>query len=174
MLFRWLKADAPSADERPQATEELKALVAQVMPEATPESAAIVAAVAGLLAFVAHADRAYEMGERAAVEQAIARIEGLSAAAAQAISGLLAARIADLATEPLQTYTRVLGDLTTRTARIELLDVLMDVAAADDILSMDETHGLRRVAKLLGLSEADYMAAQAGHRERLSVLRKDP
>jgi uncharacterized tellurite resistance protein B-like protein len=141
------------------------------MPEASAESAAIVGAVAGLLAFVAYADREYKAEERRVVHGALARVEGLPEHASEAASELLASRIDDLAAEPLQTYTRVLYEFTTRAARLEVLEVLMEVATADQVLSMDETHGLRRIAKLLGLSERDYDAAQAHHRDRLSVLR---
>ena len=171
MLFRWLKIDEDPSHDKPSASAELKRLLSASMPEATAESAAIVGAVAGLLAFVAYADRSYAAEEQRAVEAALARVQGLPEHAVAGISALLATRIAELAAEPLPSYTRVLYDLTEKSARLELFEVLMDLAAADEVLSMDETHGLRRVAKLLGLADADYLAAQARHRDRLSVLR---
>jgi uncharacterized tellurite resistance protein B-like protein len=171
MFFRWLKGETDGVAEHVDASDELKQLVRRSMPDSSADSVAIVGAVAGLLAFTAYADRAYRDEERAAVEQALERLDELPAHAAQAISSLLSSRIAELANEPLTSYTRVLFELTSRAARNELFDVLMDVAAADDVLSMDETLGLRRVAKLLGLGDEDYAAAQARHRTRLSVLR---
>jgi uncharacterized tellurite resistance protein B-like protein len=57
---------------------------------------------------------------------------------------------------------------------VELLDMLMDLAAADLVVSMDETNLLRRLAKLLALSDQDYLASQARHRDRLSVLSDKP
>lgn len=171
MLFRWLRTDSNAERDSPSASEELRALVRRDVPEATAETAAVVGAVAGLLAFVAYADRAYHEAERATVQRVLGRLHGLPPHASEAVSALLESRIRELAAEPLQLYTRVLYDHTEREARVELLGVLMELAAADDVLSMDETHGLRRIAKLLGLSQDEYLAAQAAHRGRLSVLR---
>lgn len=171
MFFRWLLGIEESNKERPRASATLMELVRGNMPEASPQDAAIVGALAGLLAFVAYADRSYSEDEKQAVKAALARFHGLSAPGIEAVCALLETQVAELAHESLQTYTRVLYELSDRDARLEVLDVLMDVATADDVLSMDETNGLRRIANLLGLSEADYLAAQAKHKDRLSVLR---
>jgi uncharacterized tellurite resistance protein B-like protein len=173
MLFRWLRGEAGSPGAEPTASDELQRLVRASMPPADATTAAIVGAIAGLLAFVAYTDRNYDETEQRAVRQALGRVDGLPERAIDAISALLVTRVGELAAEPLQTYTRVLYERTARAARLEVLDVLMDVATADDVLSMDETVGIRRAAKLLGLSEHDYDAAQSRHRERLSVLKDD-
>ena len=59
----------------------------------------------------------------------------------------------------------------TREARLEVLEALMDLAAADELLDMQETNLLRRIARGLGLSDQEYLASQERHRQRLSVLR---
>jgi uncharacterized tellurite resistance protein B-like protein len=171
MLFRWLMGPDKTR-ERPTASDELKRLVQASLTDADAdaESIALVAAVAGLLSYVAYADRAYREEEQLAVHDALARMHLLSPPALGAVTTLLSARIAELAAEPIHNYTRVLVELTERTARLQLLDLLLDLAAADHVLSIDETNLLRRVANLLGLSEHDYVASQARHRERLSVL----
>jgi uncharacterized tellurite resistance protein B-like protein len=170
MFFRWLLGTGDGASEQPRASEALLALVRRSMPEANPEDAAIVGALAGLFAFVAYADRRYTEQEKQAVRAALERIHTLTPHGVDAVCALLESQIAELAHESLQTYTRVLYELTERDARLEYLDVLMGVATADDVLSMDETNGLRRIANLLGLSEREYIAAQAAHKGRLSVL----
>jgi uncharacterized tellurite resistance protein B-like protein len=170
MLFRWLTGQVAEDEARATASDELRQLVRKAMPNASEADAAIVASVAGLLAYVAYADRKYGDEEQQAVRAAIARVQGLPGSAGEAVGSLLAARIAELAHESLPTYTRVLYELTDRAARLELFEVLMDVAVADHVLSMDETNALRRIANLLGLSEHDYLALQARHRDRLSVL----
>ncbi|MET0283261.1 MAG: TerB family tellurite resistance protein [Polyangiales bacterium] len=171
MFFRWLLGNSESTNERPRASATLMELVRQSMPEASPQDAAIVGALAGLFAFVAYADRSYTDSEKQAVRAALARFHQLKPQGIDAVCALLETQVAELAHEPLQTYTRVLYELSDREARLEVLDVLMDVATADDVLSMDETNGLRRIANLLGLSESDYTAAQTKHRDHLSVLR---
>lgn len=170
MFFRWLLGTDESPRDQPRASETLLALVKRAMPEASPQDAAIVGALAGLFAFVAYADRSYTDAEKQAVRAALSRIHTLTAHGIDAVCALLETQIAALAHESLQNYTRVLYELTDRDARLEFLDVLMDVATADDVLSTDETNGLRRIANLLGLSERDYLAAQAQHKGRLSVL----
>jgi uncharacterized tellurite resistance protein B-like protein len=173
MFFRWLRGSAQTS-ERPSANEALRKLVAEVLPSADGESVALIGAIAGLLAHVAYADRAYHEEEQLAVEDALRRIEGLEQQAVGAISGLLRTHIAELASETVHEYTRVLFELAERSARLELLDVLMDLAAADLVLSMEETNLIRRISKLLGLSDQDYLASQERHRSRLSVLGRKP
>jgi uncharacterized tellurite resistance protein B-like protein len=168
MLFRWLFGDAQSSP--PSASDELMALVRRSLPEADAQTAAIIGAVAGLLAVIAYADRVYTDEEKAQVQASLARMHGLSAGSVNAIGLLLEVRIAELAHESLQIYTRVLYEGMERPARLEVLDLLMDLAAADQVLSMDETNMLRRVARGLGLTDQEYLTSQDRHRARLSLL----
>ena len=169
MFFKWLFGETQAAE--PTASDELRRLVAHSMPGADARTAAIVGATAGLLASVAHADRKYSEAEREAVLDALNKVRGLAPGALTAIDELLHERVAELAHEPLQTYTRVLYEGLERGARAEVFEVLMDLAAADELLDMEETNLLRRIARGLGLSDEEYNASQARHRERLSVLR---
>jgi uncharacterized tellurite resistance protein B-like protein len=154
----------------PTASAELMALVARSMPQSDAETAALVGAVAGLMSTVAHADRVYTDEERFHVRTALERMHALSAGSAAAISELLETRMAELAHESLQTYTRILYEGMERGGRLEVLDVLMDLAAADDVLSTEETNLLRRIARALGLSDDEYLASQQRHRDKLGVL----
>ena len=169
MLFKWLFGEESS--RAPTASDELRKLVAHSMPSADEKQAAILGAVAGLLATVAHADRNYTEAEREQVSDSLGRMHGLVPEAVRAIEELLAEQVAELSHEPLQTYTRVLYEGLEREARVEVFEVLMDLAAADEVLDMQETNLLRRIARALGLSELEYTASQQRHRERLSVLR---
>ena len=170
MLLKWLFGESESA-ENPSASKELRTLVARHMPKADDHTAAVVGALAGLLATVAHADRVYTDAERENVRQALKNIPVLSEGAAEAIETLLSERMAELAHESLQVYTRVLYNGLERWARLEVFEVLMDLAAADDVLDMQETNLLRRIANALGLTDAEYAASQAKHKEKLSLLK---
>src|SRR4051794_30501128 len=169
MLFRWLLGDSDDKGAK-SASDELLALVRRCVPDADAGTVGIIGAVAGLLATVAHADRVYTAEERSHVRDTLARLHGFAPAALDAILVLLEQRLGDLAHESLQTYTRVLYEQTARDARVELLDVLMDLAAADDVLDMNETTLLRRIGRGLGMSDEEYLACQSRHRQRLSVL----
>ncbi|MFT3925566.1 MAG: TerB family tellurite resistance protein [Myxococcales bacterium] len=170
MLLKWLFGETDSA-ANPSASKELRTLVARHMPKADEHTAAIVGALAGLLATVAHADRVYTDKEREQVRQALADIPVLADGAAAAIEALLNQRMAELAHESLQVYTRVLYNGLERWARVEVFEVLMDLAAADDVLDMQETNLLRRIANALGLTEDEYLVSQARHKEKLGVLK---
>jgi uncharacterized tellurite resistance protein B-like protein len=169
MLFKWLFGDTSTG--APTASDELRRLVAHSMPQADAQQAAIIGAVAGLLATVAHVDRKYTEAERQHVSDVLGRLHSLAPGALGAIDELLAEQVAELSQEPLQSYTRVLYEGLTRDARLEIFEALMDLAAADEVLDMEETNLLRRIARALGLSDDEYTASQQRHRQRLSVLR---
>lgn len=170
MIGKWLSGR--TAERAPTASDDLRRLCAHSMPGADAQAVAIVGAVAGLLATVAHADRNYSEAEREAVRDALLKVHGLEPGSLQAIEDLLAEHIAELAHESLQAYTRVLYEGLERPARLEVFEVLMDLAAADEVLDMHETNLLRRIATALGLSDKEYVASQERHRVRLSVLRE--
>ena len=52
-----------------------------------------------------------------------------------------------------------------------MLDALVDLAAADGRVTMNETNVLRQITTSLGLSQSDYNEAQARHKDRLSILK---
>jgi uncharacterized tellurite resistance protein B-like protein len=170
VLLKWLFGESENA-AHPSASKELRALVARHMPKADDHTAAVVGALAGLLATVAHADRVYSETEREHVRQALQNIPVLAEGAVEAIEALLSQRMAELAHESLQVYTRVLYNGLERWARLEVFEVLMDLAAADDVLDVQETNLLRRIANALGLTDAEYSASQAKHKEKLSTLK---
>ena len=141
------------------------------MGDVDEESVAMVEAVAGLLACVAYADREYSDAEQSQVRAELRRVHGLSEAGVNAICAVLAEHIQEVATVNPQAYTRALRDLGEPEMRREVLEVLVDLAAADDEVSMAEADLLRRTTAALGLEQADYNAAQERHRERLSLLK---
>jgi uncharacterized tellurite resistance protein B-like protein len=68
-------------------------------------------------------------------------------------------------------YTRDLKELADVELRREVLDALVDLAAADGRITTPETNLLRQVTTSLGLSQSDYNESQARHRDRLAVLK---
>jgi uncharacterized tellurite resistance protein B-like protein len=85
-----------------------------------------------------------------------------------AICAVLERHVAELATINPQAYTRTLREHTDKQMRLEVLDVLLELAAADGELAFAETQLLRRLTGAMGLTQDDYNRAQAQHRERLS------
>ncbi|HJL20036.1 MAG TPA: TerB family tellurite resistance protein [Sandaracinaceae bacterium LLY-WYZ-13_1] len=169
VFFRRRKSRAPVTE--PTVDEVLLSIARDHMPDTSEDEVRIVAAVAGLVGCVAYADGHYGPDESREVEALLGRVHDLPRAAVNAICALLDERIAELARGEVHEHARVLKAGTEREARLEMLDVLMDLAAADGVITVDETELLRRVAKLMGLSTDEYVAAQARHRDKLSVLR---
>jgi uncharacterized tellurite resistance protein B-like protein len=141
------------------------------MSGADEDTVRIVTALAGLLACAAYADRLYTEGEREQLGRALSRIHGLSRAGVETIAALLDENISGLTMTAFQSYARDLRELTDPETRLEVLEALMELAAADDAVSTAETNLLRRTASGLGLSADDYNAVQARYRDKLSVLK---
>lgn len=170
-MTNWFRRREPAEPRGSVGSVRLDALVRTHMPDAEEADVRIVVAVSGLLAAVAYADRRYGDEERAHVREALGRIDGLDADGAAAICDALHEHVVELASGNVQAFTRDLRELGDLALRREVLDLLLDCAAADDAVSLEETSLLRRAARAMGLDDADYTASQARHRERLSVLK---
>jgi uncharacterized tellurite resistance protein B-like protein len=68
-------------------------------------------------------------------------------------------------------HTRALVELTDRDLRLHVLDLLIQVSAADGVISHNEVVVMRQLTTALGLDQADYNALQNSHRHKLSSLR---
>ncbi len=167
-MLRWLSDKISSA-----ASEEgslLERVVRAQMDDA--ENARIVAAIAGLLGTVAYADREYAAVEEQRIRQELARVHGLTPAGVEAICAVLREHIVEISTVEAPVYARELLALADREFRVEVLETLVDLAAADDEITVAETNVLRLTATALGLTQQDYNAAQSRHRDKLKVLQK--
>ncbi len=167
MIFRRKdKAAGPA----PHAQERLAEIVEQYLADADDATRRIVTAVAGLLAKVAYADGHYSVQEEATIQKELSRVHGLSQEGVDAICGLLADQISHVALLGDHDWTRDLRELADRSLRLEILEVLVEMAVADHVLKHDEQTQLRRISKALNLSQEDYNAVQAKHRDKLSTL----
>jgi uncharacterized tellurite resistance protein B-like protein len=167
VIFKRKGTEQLPADAR----ERLAQAVKEQLPEVDDGTRALVTAVAGLLACVAYADREYSDEEQAKVRQELERVRGLSVPGVEAICHVLRQEIRALSMAGDHSWVRDLKDYGDRELRYEVLEVLVDIAAADHELSTDETNYLRRLTQSLGLDQRDYDTAQARHRDKLSVLK---
>ena len=154
------------------AAAALAATVHSQIPDADDATVRIVTAVAGLLAAVAYADRVFDPAEVMYVREAIGRIHGITPAAQNAICGMLSSHLAELSSVHSHAFTRDLKRLTERNVRLEVLDVLVDLAAADGVIVLSEVNQLRQITTSLGLTQDDYNASQARHIDKLEALKK--
>jgi uncharacterized tellurite resistance protein B-like protein len=162
----WKRTDSTPA--APEVSAQLLATVRAQLRDADPETVQIVAAIAGLLACVAYSDRTLSAEERAHAREVLGRVHDMTQDGPEAICAILERHVTELATVNPQAYTRTLREHTDKQMRLEVLDVLLDLAAADGELAFAETQVLRRLTAAMGLEQDDYNRAQARHRERLS------
>ncbi len=153
------------------AGDTLEQLIRSQLPTADDETLRLVLAVTGLLACVAYADRHYSQPEQQRIRSALLEIEGLRPEGVDAICRVLHDDIARFATGNMQLYTRSLRDHAELSLRREILDLLVDLAAADGELSLSETDLLRRTAAAMALTQDDYVASQARHLDKLKTLK---
>lgn len=156
----------------PQTEAALEGAVAAVLTHADQETVRVVTALAGLLGAVAYADREYSADEARRVHEELERVEGMTLQGIQAVARLLEEHILELSTVHAPRYCRVLRELADRELREQVLEILVDLAAADGVITTPETNLLRQLTTALGLTQDDYNTAQAKHRERLGVLRE--
>jgi uncharacterized tellurite resistance protein B-like protein len=168
-MLRWItdKLANPATD----GAHPLELTIRQHLPGADEEKIRIVAAIAGLLATAAYADQRYAEVEEKRIRQELGRVDGLDAVGVDAICAVLRKHIVEIATVDAPVYARELLALVDRDFRREVLDALVDVAAADDEIVVAETNALRLTATALGLTQADYNESQARHREKIAALR---
>ena len=172
-MFGWLRRKNEPAD--PEQARALYAAVRSALkgPDGEPddETVRIVASIAALLVCVAYADLDYDQDEERVVRDTLRRINGLDDFDVRAILGVLREHTVSITSAESSSYARELLELTDDDLRHQLLDTLVDLAAADGEITVSETNMLRHIARGLGLSQATYNASQARHRDKLSVLK---
>jgi uncharacterized tellurite resistance protein B-like protein len=166
MFGRWLR---PAREVPLDGAEHLENQVRLGLPTADEGTVRVVVAIAGLLAVIAYADRTFCDAEAETIAQELARIEGIDPGSVGAIVQSLRQHIVEHSAVQVPRYCRTLVELADRDLRLHVLSLLVDVAAADGRLTLEETGDLRRLTTSLGLSQADYNDAQARYRDRLSV-----
>jgi uncharacterized tellurite resistance protein B-like protein len=149
----------------------LKAVRAE-MPEASDDDVKLVAAITGLLGQVAYADRPYLPAEEERIRRELGRVVGLRAGGPDAICRTLRSSIATVADVEAHEYAKLLRELADRDLLLHVLDLLLDVAAADDNVSVVEVNLIRRLVDVLGLSQAEYNASQSRYKDKLSAAKR--
>jgi uncharacterized tellurite resistance protein B-like protein len=172
MFGRWLRGETETAPQ--SGADALRVSVARHLPGADPETVAVVTAMTGLLGAVAYADRNYSLQEEARVRVELGRVHGMTQAGTDAICAVLRQHIVEISTVQIPRYARALVELSDVELRREVLGALLELAAADESISVVEANLLRQITKSLGLSQSDYVELQAKHRHLLDSLKLTP
>lgn len=154
-----------------EGADELVQVIREHLPGADADTVRVVVGMTGLLGAVAYADRHYSDAEEHRVRRELARVHGMTDAGIEAICAALRRHIVEVSTVQAPRYCRDLLELCDRELRFEVLDVLVEVAAADGVITPAETNLLRQTTTALGLTQQDYNVIQEQHRKKLSVLK---
>ena len=168
-MFSWLSKKKPPAD--PAHAAKLYEAVREALDDDDDVHVRIVASIAALLLCVAYADSDYASEEERVLRDVLGRVHGLDAFGVEAIAKVLRDDTVSIAGAEATTYARELLDLTDTDFRSELLDALVDLAAADDEITVSETNMMRQITRALGLPQDLYNTSQARHRDKLAVLK---
>jgi uncharacterized tellurite resistance protein B-like protein len=132
--------------------------IASGRPDADPERA-LQLATAALLLETVRADHSIEPDERAAVQLVVSEHFALDAAAADELIELAEQEVAQ-ATDFYQ-FTSLVNRHFTVEQKNRVVELMWQVAYADDHVHAHERHLIRKIADLLHVTHADYLAAQA-------------
>jgi len=115
-------------------------------------------AVAALLVEAARMDDDFDLAERAAIRGVLARRFSLDAASVDRL--IAAAETAADRSSALYRFTRVVAERFDPAARVEMIEMLWEVAYADGVLDPDEDALIRRVAGLIFVEDHERGAAR--------------
>jgi uncharacterized tellurite resistance protein B-like protein len=155
--------DSGATDTVQRIVSELEAL------DAT--QARYLAAFAYVLSRVANADSTICVNETEAMREIVQKLGHLSEAQALLVVEIAKSQTRLLGGTENYLVTREFRDVATDAQRLELLDCVFAVAAADGTICSIEESQTGQIAKELGFTQPEYAAALAGHAEHRSVLR---
>jgi uncharacterized tellurite resistance protein B-like protein len=148
--------------------------IAQTLDHLEPEKARFFAAFAYVLARVAGADLTIDVSEKAAMQESLTRLAGISDKEAALVVDIAGAHMHDLGGTENFIVTREFRRLSDRAQRIRLIECLCAVAAADDRITSDESAEILGIAEEIGLAREEALAIRSGWRDKLAELRKLP
>jgi uncharacterized tellurite resistance protein B-like protein len=145
--------------------------IAGALERFPPERARYLAGFAYLLGRVARADQHVSSEEAREMRRLVAE-HGLTDDEAE-----LVVEMADSQNELFGhsedfVVARELQGLATRDQKLQILDCLFAVSAADDGISTVEDNEIRRISSELRLTHGDFIGVRAQWRDQLSVLRQ--
>ncbi len=152
-------------------TESVQRVVA-ALRSLPPERARYVAAFAYLLGRVAYADRDFQPEEAQEIVRLLQQ---------RGIPDDQATLAVDIVKEQNELFggtedylvSRELKEVSTREQRLQTLDCLFAVAAADDIITGEEEASVAQIANELGLTQRELVAARIPYSAKRSIFKDD-
>jgi uncharacterized tellurite resistance protein B-like protein len=134
--------------------------------QAMDEARALQLATAVLLVEVMRCDSNFAAPERAAAEKALRRSFVLSDAELARLMAL-AEQTAQGANDYFR-FTSAMNDQFSQAQKIQVIELMWQVAYADDVLDENEQHLISKIAGLLHVTHGEYIAAKMNAKTALS------
>jgi uncharacterized tellurite resistance protein B-like protein len=158
------------ADSLPAETESVRKIVAR-LEALEPERARYVAAFAYILGRVANADLEISAEESQAMEALVREHGGLPEDQALLVVEIAKSQNRLFGGTENFLVTREFARMASLQQKLELLDCLFAVSAADDAISIAEEEQVRRVANELGLTHTQYVEARSRYSAQRQVMK---
>ena len=153
-------------------TEVVRRIAAR-LERLDPEKARYLAAFAFVLARVANADLKIEDSETAAMERIVGETAGLGASEAALVVEIAKSQERLLGGTENYVVTREFKNASTREQRVQLLDCLFQVAAADGTIATVESVEIAKIGEELGFARPEISAMRSQYRDKLAELKQD-
>jgi uncharacterized tellurite resistance protein B-like protein len=134
------------------------------------ERAELVAAFAGLLMRVAHADQGVSAAEDAALRRLVREHAGLGPSESEAVAALVTSHAQSITGIDYALLTRAMNEYASPDDKLHLVECLYAIATADDLVSVVEDDQIAAVGRALMLPRAPMLEIRARHRDRLEVV----
>jgi len=169
-ILDWLAGGRPQQDSSEVDTVRR---IASELDQLQPDEARLIACFAYILGRVAHADLEISDEEVASMEGIVAEQGHLSPAQAAMVVRMAKTHNQLFGGTDNFLVTREFAEIATRAQRLALLECLYAVSAADESISAEEDHEIRKIASELKLEHRDFIDARTRYAEYLDVLKED-
>ena len=166
-LLRFLGLGASPRRSESQETQTVRR-IAEQLDRLPAEQARYLASFAFVLARIAQADLEIDASELAEMERIVRTIARLSEAEAALVVQIAKSQAQHLGGTENYLVTREFRKLASREQRVELLQCIYAVAAADGTISNVESNEILRVAEELGFTRPEANALRSAYRDKLS------
>lgn len=166
-LLRFLGIGADRRAAEQAETDTVRRIAAQLERLEAGE-AKYLAAFAYVLARIAHADLEVDASEVGEMERRVAGLAELSEAEAALVVQIAVSQARLLGGTENYVVTREFRGVSTKEQRIQLLECLYAVAAADGTISTGESAEIAAIGEELGFTRAEVNSLRAQYREHLA------
>ncbi len=171
MTLLGLTDDASPAAAADDDTDTMRRIAAE-LDHMEEDRARYLAAFAYILGRVAHADSRFSDIETEKMQEILHGLGHLTEAQAVLVVEIAKSQVRLFGSTENFLVVRRFKDIATAEQRVELLDCVFAVSAADDSITVLEEGQAGQIAKELGLSHDDFVAARVTYQKHLETLKR--